>query len=87
MKIMGNYILYKRGRLPVCPLSALDGCPIAWLPKVFDRNETHGQALCSSTERLGGGGIVLLPFQKRLDVGRRDESHSVTEFGYRRRRW
>ena len=41
----------------------------------LDRNEAHARPLRRFTDGLCIGGIVLLPFDERLDVGRRDQAH------------
>jgi len=41
----------------------------------LDRNEAHARPLGGFTDRLCIGGIVLLPLDERLDVGRRDQAH------------
>src|SRR6201989_3471847 len=43
----------------------------------LDRNEAHARPLCRFTDRLCIGGIVLLPLDKRLDVGPRDSAPTL----------
>jgi hypothetical protein len=43
----------------------------------LDRNEAHARPLGRFTDGLCIGGIVLLPLDERLDVGRRDQAHMV----------
>jgi hypothetical protein len=50
------------------------------LSLALDGHEAHGRALGDSANRLSVGRIVLLPLDERLDVGRRDQPHFVTEF-------
>ena len=37
------------------------------------RHEAHRRTLCSFANRLGVGGVILLPFDEGLHVGRRDQ--------------
>lgn len=48
----------------------------------FRLHETHGRTLGRLNDRLGVGGVVLLPLQERLDVMRRDQPVLVTAAGY-----
>jgi hypothetical protein len=41
------------------------------------RHEAHARSLHCLTDGLGIGGVVLLAFDIRLHVGRRDKAHSV----------
>ena len=41
----------------------------------LDRNEAHGRSLGRFTDCLCIGGIVFLPLDERLDIGRRDQAH------------
>src|SRR6516165_9574589 len=43
----------------------------------LDRNEAHARPLGRFTDGLCTGGIVLLPLDERLDVGRRDQAHMM----------
>src|SRR5215813_9812507 len=45
----------------------------------LDRNEAHAWPLRRFTDRLCIGGIVLLPFDERLDVDRRDQAHLMAQ--------
>src|SRR6516162_10936026 len=45
----------------------------------LDRNETHARPLGCFTDGLCIGGIVLLSLDERLDVGRRDQAHVMTQ--------
>src|SRR5215472_6049651 len=45
----------------------------------LDRNEAHARPLGRFTDGLCIGGIVLLPFDERLDVGRRDQAHMMAQ--------
>jgi hypothetical protein len=45
----------------------------------FGSHEAHGRALGGLADRLGIGGIVLLPLDERLDVRRRDQPDSMPE--------
>jgi hypothetical protein len=43
----------------------------------LDRNKAHARPLGRFTDRLRIGRIVLLPPDERLDVGRRDQAHTM----------
>src|SRR5215470_2299743 len=45
----------------------------------LDRHEAHARPLCRFTDGLCIGGIVLLPLDERLDVGRRDQAHLMAQ--------
>src|SRR5215472_17594931 len=45
----------------------------------LDRNKAHARPLGCFTDRLCIGGIVLLPLDERLDVGRRDQPHTMAQ--------
>src|ERR1700722_19375418 len=45
----------------------------------LDRNEAHARPLGRFTDGLCIGGIVLLPLDERLDVGRRDQAHMMAQ--------
>ena len=45
------------------------------------RHETHGRSLCGLADRFRIGRIVLLPFDERLHVVRRDEPDLVSQLG------
>src|SRR5262249_19368835 len=45
----------------------------------LDRNKAHARPLVCFTDSLGIGGIVLLPLDERLDVGRRDQAHMMAQ--------
>src|SRR5215472_12729203 len=53
--------------------------PFACCSSVFDRNEAHARPLGRFTDGLRIGRIVLLPLDERLDVGRRDQAHIMTQ--------
>src|SRR6201987_4839998 len=45
----------------------------------LDRNEAHARPLGCFTDGLRIGGLVLLSLDERLDVGRRDQAHVMTQ--------
>src|SRR6516164_3640316 len=45
----------------------------------LDRNKAHARSLGRFTDGLCIGGIVLLPLDERLDVGRRDQAHMMAQ--------
>src|SRR5215469_1103687 len=45
----------------------------------LDRNKAHARPLGGFTDGLCIGGIVLLPLDERLDVGRRDQAHMMAQ--------
>ena len=48
------------------------------LPRLY-RHETHRRPRGRLADRLGVGGVVLLPLHERLHVDRRDQLHLMTE--------
>src|SRR3954452_6609985 len=56
-----------------------DRCGLRLL--TFHGHEPHGGALSSLADRLSIGHVVLLPFDERLHVRRRDQLHRVAELG------
>jgi hypothetical protein len=45
----------------------------------LDRNEAHVRPRHRLADRLGVGGVVLLPLHVRLHIGRRDQPHLMPE--------
>src|SRR4051794_20580730 len=56
-----------------------DRCGLRLL--TFHGHEPHGGALSGLADRLSIGHVVLLPFDERLHVSRRDQLHRVAELG------
>jgi hypothetical protein len=46
---------------------------------VLHSDKAHARSLSRFPDRLGIGRVALLPLDERLDLGRRDQSHSVTQ--------
>src|SRR5262249_9861442 len=67
------------GALPHQEIAGAEHDAVRLLLFGFDRNEAHARPLGRFTDGLCIGRIVLLPLDERLDVGRRDQAHIMTQ--------
>src|SRR5690242_5661912 len=67
------------GALPHQEISGAKHDAVRLLLFGLDRNEAHARPLGRFTDRLCISGIVLLPLDERLDVGRRDQAHLMAQ--------
>src|SRR5215831_5049513 len=65
------------GTLPHQEIAGSEHDAVRLLLFALDRNEAHARPLRRFTDGLCIGGIVLLPFDERLDVDRRGQTHMV----------
>src|SRR5215813_3201169 len=67
------------GALPYQEITGSEHDTVRLLLFALDRNKAHGWPLGRFTDGLCIGGIVLLPLDERLDVGRRDQAHMMAQ--------
>src|SRR5499425_396615 len=67
------------GALPYQEIPSSEHDAVRLLLFGLDRNKAHDRPLGRFTNRLCIGGIILLPLDERLDVGRRDQAHMMAQ--------
>src|SRR5215467_13514425 len=67
------------GALPHQEIAGAEHDAVCLLLFGLDRNKAHARPLGRFTDGLCIGGIVLLPLDERLDVGRRDQAHMMAQ--------